>query len=147
MFAKAEWFSPRKFGWGLGIKSWHGAAYIVALIAIFVAIGFLPISGEYRTIVMALAAIVFTIDVLTLMPKVYAKLDEREQKHQLIAERNAAFVAVAFMVFYLAFVSASLAARGAGQGEMIAQLGPLFALVLLMAVVKGGTLLMLERES
>ncbi|VVB56516.1 Uncharacterised protein [uncultured archaeon] len=147
MLAKAEWFCPRKFGWGMGIKSWQGVAYILGVMALFLLPGILPMSGDMRLAFMVLVAMVFTIDMLMVMPKVYSKLDEREQKHQLIAERNASFVAVIFLVGYGAYAAAALTAKGASQAEMMAGLGPLIVLALCMAAAKGGTLMWLEHKS
>ena len=148
MIAKAEWFCPRKFGWGLGVKSWQGIIYILGLIALIGIINLIPMSVQMRMAATLLITGLLVLDILSVMPAVYSKLDEREQKHQLIAERNASFVGVAFgavMVISFAFTMAQ--GGGVDWNARFAQLWPIIALLVLMAIAKGGTLLWLERES
>jgi len=72
---------------------------------------------------------------------VYSKLDEREQKHQLMAERNASFAAVAGLVAYGAYLGATLPAAQLEQ-----QILPIACVLLAMAIVKGATLMYAEKK-
>jgi hypothetical protein len=142
MIGKAEWFCPRKFGWGLGVKKIEGFIYVVAIIVLATLVGFLPIAQEYRLgIIAALIAFVL-IDVLHIMTKVYAKLDEREQAHQAMAERNAAFVAVVGLVAYAGYISLT----SMGSATLDPMLVVPIAILLLMSLAKGATLIYLERK-
>ena len=144
MIGKPEWFMPRKFGWGLGIRSWQGVAYIAVWMAVVAAIGILPISLEIRCGLIGLVILVIFADTLNIMGKVYSKLDEREEKHQLVAERNAAFTAVAGIIVYLGYVVALGISRN--QPPAMEQVGGLVAVLVAMSIVKGATLLKLERD-
>ena len=147
MIAKAEWFMPRKFGWGLGIRTWQGAAYIIGIIVLLVILSFLPVDGGLRLTVTLLWGALVAYDLLLVLPKVYAGLDEREQKHQLIAERNASFVGVIFGAVMVVSFAFTLAQNGVVDwNARFAQLWPMIALLVLMAIAKGGSLLWLERE-
>ena len=141
MIGKAEWFSPRKFGWGLGIKKAEGIVYIGIFILAVVAIGMSGLDNSLKGILSAAVIGLLMLDVLDIMRKVYSKLDEREQRHQLVAERNAAFVAVAGLVAYGFYLGFTLP-----PAQLESHLLPLIGVGLAMAAVKGATLLYMERE-
>lgn len=140
MIGKPEWFCARKFGWGLGIKTKEGWFYILGVIAVLMAATYL-LPAQYRLPATMAIVAVLVVDVLSIMPKVYSKLDEREQRHQLIAERNASFVAVAGIIAYAFYLSFTLPA-----GQLEQQLLPLVGIVLAMALAKGATLMYVEEK-
>ena len=144
MIGKAEWFSPRKFGWGLGLRTKESVAYVAIAVALVIGASSLPLPVEQRfAIAIAIGALLLA-DFLHIMLQVYSKLDEREQKHQAAAERNAAFVAVACIAAYLAFVAASSAE---GPQALQEKLLPPIAVLVAMSIAKGATLLYLERKA
>jgi hypothetical protein len=141
MIGKPEWFSPRKFGWGLGIRTREGWMYIAAVVILMFAAMQLPIGAGLKAVAATAIAALLALDVLTIMPAVYAKLDEREQMHQLVAERNASFVAIAGIVAYALYTTMTLPIRQA-EGQLL----PLIGLAVVMAIAKGATLLYMEKE-
>lgn len=144
MIGKPEWFRPRKFGWGLGIRSWQGIAYIMVVAALYGALFAAPLDSGLRIILaIALSAVVIA-DIMHIMYKVYSNLDEREERHQLVAERNASFTAIAALMAYVLYVtfSASLSSSVPDFSAMALPLGILVS----MSLAKGATLMLLERE-
>lgn len=141
MIGKPEWFCARKFGWGLGIRTKEGWAYIILAVLVIAGVSFLPLDAGMKMVAVGGLVALLVLDVLTIMPKVYSKLDEREQRHQLVAERNASFVAVAGVIGYALYLSATLPA-----GALEAQLFPLIGIAVAMAVAKGATLLYMEQK-
>lgn len=91
IIAKPEWFTRRKYGgWGLGIKTWQGAAYLAAMfIALIVLIGITSESIQMTLAVTGIWMAFLLVDVFDVMWKL--KKDERERIHEAIAERNAAW--------------------------------------------------------
>ncbi|HQT44687.1 MAG TPA: hypothetical protein PLO51_01810 [Candidatus Micrarchaeota archaeon] len=142
MFGNPKWFSPRKFGWGLGLKSWQGIAYILVFAALVLVINALPVPLDFRLGLSALVLGILVIDVLHIMTQVYSHLDEREQMHQAIAERNSTFVAVVGLVVYGFYLSLTVK-----PDALEPLLLPLVAVGLAMAAAKGFTLIYLERKS
>ncbi|RLG19920.1 hypothetical protein DRN67_01350 [Candidatus Micrarchaeota archaeon] len=143
MIAKPEWFAPRKFGWGLGIRTKEGWLYILSAFALIFAAAMLPYPEQYRPFAMGAVILFFLLDALSVMPKVYAKLDERERLHQLTAERNATFAAVVVLGGSILYYS-TLPALGneTNKGVLV-----VCALTLLsMALAKGLTLMRMEHE-
>jgi uncharacterized membrane protein (DUF485 family) len=146
MIGKPEWFSPRKFGWGLGVRTREGGLYISIVVFL---LGFLT-AVIVRTNMLALGVVfaVLLADMLHIMTQVYSKLDEREARHQALAERNASFTAVACILVYVLYtVFTAFPAMKADPWTLIGALGLPVGLLLLMSAVKGVTLLYLERES
>jgi hypothetical protein len=141
MIGKPEWFAPRKYGWGLGVRTKEGWLYILAFAVLAVIVSMLPLPVMQREVLVGVLAAVLVLDVLHIMLKVYSGLDERLQIHEAMAERNSSFVAVACLLGYAAFEAAT-AAPEAGMSWAIA---PPLAILVLMALAKGSTLLYLER--
>jgi len=141
MIGNPDWFCPRKFGWGLGVKSAGGIAYILAIVVLIGAAWNLSIDVGQRAIVSTVIIALVVIDTLDIMRTVYSKLDEREKRHQLESERNASFVAVAGMVAYGLYLGFTLAPE-----QLNAQLMPLVGIAVAMAAAKGATLIYLEKE-
>ncbi|VVB65865.1 Uncharacterised protein [Candidatus Gugararchaeum adminiculabundum] len=151
MIGKSEWFTPRKFGWGLGVRTKEGIVYIMVVAALIAGAANLPIPLEQRLIATFAVLGILVIDILHIMTKVYAKLDEREQKHQAAAERNAAFVAIACLVAYVGYVA--LTSGTLGQNAQIVSLSAIpeklmlpVGILLAMSLAKGATLIYQERE-
>jgi len=103
MIGKPEWFQRRKFGgWGITPKTWQGWLYI----AIFL----LPIIA-FQTIYQGAEEIKFgvtivwvgllLIDALDIMRKL--NKDEREERHEAIAERNAAWFMVVILTIGMGY--------------------------------------------
>ncbi len=144
MISNPDWWAPRKFGWGLGVKRWQGLAYVLVVAFIYGALFASPLDAMIKVG----AAVIFTgliiIDLLQAMVSVYSHLDEREEKHQLMAERNASFTAIAIITVYILYqVMQAAAIRSAPDPWMLALPA---AILVAMALAKGGTLLILERE-
>lgn len=144
MIGKPEWFTPRKFGWGVGVRTKEGIIYIIAIAALFGFAANLPLPMEQRMFVFGGLLVLVIADIIQVMPAVYAKLDEREQKHQLIAERNASFAAIVLLLAWIAYEIYAVAPANP-QVLPSAMLPPAMVMVA-MAVVKGTTLLHLERD-
>ncbi len=144
MIGKPEWFAPRKFGWGLGLRTKKGVAYIVVAAALVSFAFSLPLPLEQRTLLAGCILAVFLADVLHIMTSVYSKLDEREQRHQAMAERNSSFSAVAVLAAYIVYLALTSEQNAVGMQEKLAV--PITVL-LAMALAKGTTLIYLEKRS
>lgn len=95
MIGKPEWFTYRKFGWGLAPKTWQGWAYI-SIIALL--IGFLisiTLNEAIKVWVFGILFFLILADMMHIMIRLPKVHDERENLHQLIIERNCSFAAVA----------------------------------------------------
>jgi len=104
MIAKAEWFNRRKYtGWGLVPKTWQGVLYIFIITVIFALIASLSIDKPFKMVLTGTWIVFILIDVLRLMASL--KLDEREQKIEAIAERNASWAMVASIVLSMLYVT------------------------------------------
>lgn len=142
MLGKAKWFTPRKFGWGLGIGTKESIFYIAAIVIILAIISQLPLQFEIKAVVSGIIIAVFVLDTLHMMMEVYKRLDEREQKHQAIAERNASFIAIIGLIVFLAFESVATYPVAPSFDKIAAPVGILVA----MSLAKGISLLYLERN-
>ena len=98
MIGKPEWFARRKYGgWGIMPKTWQGWVYIAIVLIPFAIFEALPFwSLKTRIIVMVVWALFLLIDVTHIM--VTLPKDEREKKHEAIAERNALWVMMLVLV-------------------------------------------------
>jgi hypothetical protein len=98
MIGKPEWFGRRKYsGWGITPKTWQGWVYIAAIIAPIAIFQALPFwSMTVRLVITGIWALFLAFDITDIM--VHLKKDEREQIHEAISDRNAAW----FMVVVLA---------------------------------------------
>jgi len=102
IIAKSKWFKRRKYlGWGVDVKTKEGWIYIGAFITLLIGLPQLsPIIGE--DISMGLfwtTLVIFLIDIFSVMWKL--KLDERESKHEMIAERNSAWAMMIALIIIL----------------------------------------------
>jgi len=104
MIAKAEWFNRRKYtGWGLTPKTWQGVMYTFTIVGVFALILNLSIGETLKMVLTGIWAFFILIDILRLMASL--KLDEREQKIEAIAERNASWTMVASTAITILFVT------------------------------------------
>jgi hypothetical protein len=140
MIAKQEWFTRRKYtGWGLSPKTWQGWVYVgmIAVVAVF--IQSLPLAEDWKMgLTMGLIALI-AIDVLHVMTSI--KLDEREQKIESTAERNASWAMVTASVITILYV-ATIGGDSKGVELMPALIFPLMAGV----VAKGLSNFILSRR-
>ncbi|MCL5113561.1 MAG: hypothetical protein M1372_00125 [Patescibacteria group bacterium] len=104
MIAKPNWFNRRKYtGWGLMPKAWQGVVYVVIIVAVIVFIQNLALDETLKMILTGIWAIFVLIDVLQVMASI--KLDEREQKIEAIAERNASWTMVASTALVILYIT------------------------------------------
>ena len=142
MIGNPDWFRPRHFGWGLGIKKKEALAYIATFILIALVFAFSPIADEIKFPVIAFIIVLFLIDTLHIMTQVYARLDEREQKNQMLAETNASYIGVVCLTLYLGYVVVTAAMKNVAPDP--AAITPIIIVMVMMALAKGGTLLYVE---
>ena len=97
MLGKPEWFERRKFmGWGIKPKTWQGGLYLVALLApLIIFVSYFKGAEEVKFGVVGLWVVFVLLDTLDIMRKL--NKDEREERHEAIAERNAAWFMVAVL--------------------------------------------------
>jgi hypothetical protein len=128
MFAKAEWFGPRKFsGWGLTPKTWQGWVYILVVATPLALIPNLPIAEGWKTPLMLGWAAVMAIDLLGVMYRI--KKDERDTMHEALAERNAMWFMVTALGIGIAYQAASSAVA------QVNKVDPIIVIALLGATV------------
>ncbi len=103
MIAQANWFNRRKYtGWGLTPKTWQGVVYIIIIAAVVAFIQALSIDEVFRMILSVAWVVLIVVDILQVMTS--TKLDEREQKIEAIAERNASWTMVASTVLTILYI-------------------------------------------
>jgi len=140
MIAKASWFNRRKYtGWGLMPKTWQGVLYILAVAALAVFIQSLSLDETLKMVLLGVFLVFVLIDFLQVMAAI--RLDEREQKIEAIAERNASWTMVAstgLAILYLTTVGKELK----GIELMPVLIFPILAGV----IVKGLSNFILERR-
>lgn len=140
MIAKAEWFNRRKYtSWGLMPKTWQGVLYIFIIAGVFAFILNLSIDETLKMVLTGIWMIFILVDVLRLMASL--KLDEREQKIEAIAERNASWAMVASTALTVLFVT-TLAKELKGIDLIPALIFPLAVGV----IVKGLSNFILDRQ-
>jgi len=129
MIGKPEWFGRRKYtGWGLAPKTWEGWAYMgVAVLLFFLIQRFSPTS-EIGIGLMVVLAVILGVDFIERIARLGN--DEREKKHEAIAERNALWAMITVIVIGLAFQTA----RGAVAGSF-ASVDPFILVALFGALI------------
>ena len=103
MIGKSEWFNRRKYsGWGLGTpRNWKGWVYLAGIFIPFLIFQLLPFWNNLTKIIVTAAWLIFLVfDVTSMMIKMG---DERERKHEAIAERNALWIVIAVLVAGLGY--------------------------------------------
>ena len=141
MIGKPEWFSRRKYtGWGFNPVTWQGWAYI-CLIALppFAFNTLYNGPAEIRIGAMVVWAVIFIVDAIDIMAKL--KKDEREEAHEAIAERNAAWVMVLVLAIGIAYQAASSIASGTLLVDPF-----ILAAIALALIAKGATNIYLDRK-
>jgi hypothetical protein len=140
MIAQTNWFNRRKYtGWGLTPKTWQGFLYVGIIAGVAVLFQSLPIEENMKMELTVGWVVLILIDVLQVMASF--KLDEREQKIEAIAERNASWTmvtALALVVLYVATIGSNVT----GTELMPILISPLIAGV----VVKGLSNFILDRR-
>lgn len=110
MIAKAAWFNRRKYmGWGLTPRTWQGVLYIIIIAAAIAFIQSINFDETLKIILTGVWVVFVLIDILQVMASI--KLDEREQKIEAIAERNASWTmvaATALVILYIATLGKEL---------------------------------------
>ena len=109
MIAKASWFKIRKFGgWGVSPKTWQGWAYVGLMVAILFIIQVMFTWDAQLQLYITIGWVGFIL--LDLIPvMVMMNKDEREQKNEAKAERNAAWAMVGILVVGLLYETISSA--------------------------------------
>jgi len=140
MIAKAEWFNRRKYtGWGLSPKTWQSFLYIFIITGVFVLIISLFKNEPLKMVLTGIWTVFVLVDILQAMASL--KLDEREQKIEAIAERNASWAMVASTVLSILFVT-TLGKELRGVSLMPALIFP----IIVGVIVKGLSNFILDRR-
>ena len=98
MIGKPEWFTYRKFGWGIAPKTWQGWVYIAVLALVVGLLFSITITSYLKIWIFAIVMGVILLDIIHIMMQLPKKHDERENYHQLIIERNCSFAAIFAML-------------------------------------------------
>lgn len=140
MIANASWFNRRKYsGWGLTPKSWQGILYIMIIAGVTSFILSLTLPEILKLVLTAFWVVFVLVDFFLAMASI--KLDEREQKIEAIAERNASWTMVAATTLSIVYVS-TLGKELRGIELMPVLIFPIFAGV----VAKGLSNFILDRR-
>jgi len=106
MIGRQEWFKRRKYGgWGLFPATWQGWVYIAVAIGILFVFQLLPLNDNARLVGTITWAVILAIDTIDIMIRM--KRDERETKHEAIAERNALWAVMIVLCVGIAYQAAS----------------------------------------
>ncbi len=113
MIGKHEWFKRRKYGgWGFFPATWQGWVYIAVVIGLIFFIQNLPISKTAVMVATGILGVIMMIDAIDIMVRM--KQDERETRHEAMAERNALWVIIIILTAGVAYQAAQSAALGEG---------------------------------
>ena len=99
MIGRPDWFQRRKYGgWGISPKTWQGWVYTAAIIIPFMVFQALPFWTQQTRMVVTVLWIAFLlVDVGHIM--IMLRRDEREEKIEAFAERNASwFMAIVLTI-------------------------------------------------
>ncbi len=142
MLGKPEWFKRRKYtGWGIMPKTWQGWIYLILIFIPFVIFHSLPFwTDRTRIIVTVIWLVILFIDVTDIMVRM--KNDEREKFHEAIAERNAAWIMLLFIIAGLLYQLISSALRQTFEVDYFLVAALFFGLIAKMA-----TNIYLERKN
>lgn len=104
MIAKVAWFNRRKYtGWGLTPRTWQGILYILTIVIVIFFISSLSINETIKMALTGAWVIFVLVDILWVMASI--KLDEREQKIEAIAERNASWAMVGSTILSIVYIT------------------------------------------
>lgn len=112
MLGKADWFQRRKYlGWGIYPKKWQGWVYILIFILLVAVVQLLPIPDvNTKLIITTVLVAILLIDVVHIM--LTMKKDERETKHEAIADRNALWVMLGVLIVGILYQTISATLKG-----------------------------------
>lgn len=101
MLGSPKWFKRRKYtGWGLTPVTWQGWVYLGAIFLALFLISSLSISlsipTTYQVGIILLALAVIVLDTIAISAQI--KSDEREEAHEALSERNAAWSMVVLLI-------------------------------------------------
>lgn len=96
MMAKADWFQTRKYlGWGLTPRSWQGWVFILVILIPY----FLLKNNNFLFV----WTMLFVIEMATVFVQI--KRDEREERQEALADRNALWAMFLGIVAYIIWQS------------------------------------------
>jgi Kef-type K+ transport system membrane component KefB len=142
MIGKAEWFTTRKFGWGLGVKTREGVIYVIGILALLALISILPIDGDLKFMSSGILIGLVILDTAHIMVQIHSNLDEREQKHQMLAETVASYIGILSLSVFLIYLIL-VSPNHRPDWNII---GPIIAILLAMSFAKGITLFWAQRK-
>ena len=141
MLGKPHWFKRRKYGgWGFYPCCWQGWTYLGLIILPIFLVQYLPFLGSdgrlVATFVWGAVIMADSIHIMVQMP-----MDEREKRHEAMAERNALWAIILALCFGVAYQTAAGAAKGTVAVDPVIIVA-LFAGV----VIKAATNIYLDRR-
>ncbi len=98
MIGKTEWFTYRKFGWGISPKTWQGWVYVAIVALIFGGTVSAGINKGISVWIFGIVTGIVLLDILHIMTNLPKVHDERENYHQLVIERNCSFAAIGALI-------------------------------------------------
>jgi membrane protease YdiL (CAAX protease family) len=142
VIGKADWFQRRKYlGWGIYPKKWQGWVYILVFILLVVIVQLLPFfATRSKLIITTVLVAILLVDVVHIM--LTMKKDERETKHEAIADRNALWVMLGVLVVGILYQTISATLKG--QIPTVDYF--LIAALLASVIAKGLTNLYLDKK-
>lgn len=106
MIGNPNWFNIRKYsGWGLTPNCWQGWAYVALFTTPLIILSYISLNQNIENIFTGLWLALFLLDIFHIMSQI--KKDERERLHEALADRNALWFIILFLVVY-AFISNKL---------------------------------------
>lgn len=140
MIANANWFNRRKYtGWGVTPKTWQGFLYTAVVVGMYVVISNFLTEATIKMFFVGFWTLLIVIDMLQLMASI--QTDEREQKIEAIAGRNASWALVAALGLSALFVT-TIGKELKGENLLPAFIFP----IIIGAVAKGLSNFILERR-
>lgn len=141
MIGKVEWFKVRKYGgWGLTPKTWQGWVYIIVMIMVLlIPLHFLKNNLLMTKIITGVWIFILLADVIDMM--MHLKKDEREERHEALADRNAAWSMVTILAIGVVSETTYNGLNGIVRINYTA-----FAALIIGALVKGITFIYLDKK-
>lgn len=111
MIGKSEWFTRKKYGWGICPKSWQGWVYLLVVFSVFIVILILPFwSINIRLILGMIWLALLLIDVFDIGGRL--QKSKIEQKHEAIENRNALWVIIMVLIVSILYQLISSIRKG-----------------------------------
>jgi len=99
MIGNPKWFNLRKYtGWGLSPNCWQGWAYVAIFVAPLILLSYLNLEQNIKNIFTGVWLALFLLDIFHIMSQI--KKDERERLHEALADRNALWFIILFLIVY-----------------------------------------------